>query len=301
MNLAIIASAYGYNIEQVKPWVESLKRTKFGGKVFVLVYNPQEESLLNYLKENDIFVMIGRLNGETNMATQRFMDYVEILNSEFAKDVEGIITTDIRDVVFQSDPGVWFKHNIEDYGLMATSEGICFRHEDWNGDNLEAHFGKTRFLKFADYETLCSGIIAGRREPIIQLFKTVYELAFFSNDPHAFIDQIFYNIAIYEIYSEITKIVPASQNWCANLGTLKAIPENQPEWSTASRSAYNSFERNRKNKTFVEAMKCKVPQMKDGKIYADNGKPFAIVHQYDRYQPWKEILLQKYSGVQYVS
>jgi protein YibB len=31
----------------------------------------------------------------------------------------------------------------------------------------------------------------------------------------------------------------------------------------------------------------------DGLIYADNGKPFSIVHQYDRYQPWKEHILGK--------
>lgn len=294
MNLAIIASAYGYNIEQIKPWVESLKRTKFGGKVFVLVYNPQDEELLNYLKDNDIFVMLAQLNGETNMATQRFLDYSEILKTEYAQDVEAVITTDIRDVIFQSDPGIWFKQNIEDFSLMATSEGVCFRHEDWNGDNLEAHFGKTRFLQYADRETLCSGIIAGKKGAMIELFRTVYELSFFSNDPHAFVDQIFYNIAVYEIYPEITKIVPASSNWCANLGTLKAIPENQPDWGTSSRSAYNSFERLRTNKTFVEVMKCKVPEMKDGLIYADNGKPFAIVHQYDRFQPWKEIILERY-------
>jgi hypothetical protein len=42
--------------------------------------------------------------------------------------------------------------------------------------------------------------------------------------------------------------------------------------------------------------------MKDnGLVYADNGKPFAIVHQYDRYQPWKEIILNKYSNTKYVS
>lgn len=288
MNIAVIASVYGYGPEQIKPWMESLKSSGFKGKVFVVVYNPDGNELLQYLKDNGVFTFTAQLNGETNMATQRFLQYQEILKSEYADDVDVVITTDIRDVVFQSDPGVWVKNNIQDYDLLATSEGVTFRHEDWGGEALETHFGKEMFLKFADRETICSGVIAGKKETMIKLCETVYELAFFSQDPGAFVDQIFYAIAIYEIYNEVTKIVPAHENWCANLGTLKAIPENTPEWSTKSRSEYNSFERIRSIKTFKEAMNCAVPELKNGKVVNEKGQPYAIVHQYDRYQPWKE-------------
>ena len=294
MNIAVMASVYGYGPDQIKPWMESLKSSGFKGKVFVIVYNHDGEELLQYLKDNGVFTFTSQLNGDTNMATQRFLQYQEILNSEYANDVDVVITTDIRDVVFQSDPGVWVKNNIQDYDLLATSEGVTFRHEDWGGEALETHFGKEMFLKFADRETICSGVIAGKKETMIKLFETVYELSFFSQDPGAFIDQIFYAIAIYEIYNDITKIVPATENWCANLGTLKAIPENMPSWSTGTRTGTASYERFRKNKTFVETMKCKVPVMKDdGLIYADNGLPFAIVHQYDRYQPWNTKILSR--------
>lgn len=288
MNIAIFASVYGYEPAQIKPWMESLKSSGFSGKVFVIVYNPEGEELLKYLKENGVFTFVSQLNGETNMATQRFLQYQEILKSEYAKDVDAVIATDIRDVIFQSDPGVWLKNNIQDYQLIATGESVTFRHEDWNGDALEKHFGKNVFLEFADRETLCSGIIAGKKEAMIKLCETVYELAFFSADPGAFIDQIFYNIAIYEIYNEYTKIVPAGERWCANLGTLKAIPENTPEWSTKSRTEYSSFERIRSNKTFQEVLKCAVPEMINGKVVNSVGQPYVIVHQYDRYQPWKE-------------
>jgi hypothetical protein len=302
MNVAIIASVYGYTSDQIKPWVNSLKKTRFKGKVFVVVFNPKDNELLDYLKENNIFVFVASLNGETNMATQRFLEYRQVLNSEYAADVDFVISTDIRDVIFQKDPGVWLQNNIKDYDILATSEGITFRHEDWNGDCLEHQFGKSMYLKHADKETICSGIIAGKKETMIKLFESVYDIAFFARDPHAFVDQLFYAVAIYEIFIEKTLIIPATVDWCANLGTIKAIPENSPYWSTKSRTEYNSYERIRSNKTYTEMLKCEVPQMKDdGLVYADNGKPFAIVHQYDRFQPWKEILLQKYSGTKYVS
>jgi hypothetical protein len=296
MNTAIIASCYGYNIDQVKPWIESLKKTGFGGKVFVLVYNPQDNTLLDYFRSEGVFTFVGQYLGETNMATQRFLNYIEVLKTEYASDVELVISTDIRDIIFQKDPGVWLQNNIEDYDLVATSEGVKFRHEDWNGGNLEKHFGKKRFLSLADNETLCSGIIAGKKDTIQQLFKVVYDIGFFSEDPGDFVDQIFYNIAIYEIFKEKTKIVPASEDWTANLGTIKALPELSPKWSTSPRCEINGYERFRKIKTYKEALLCKIPEMKeDGLIYAENGKPYAIVHQYDRFQPWKEALLEKYS------
>ena len=301
MNVGILASVYGYKIEQIKPWLNSLKKSNFKGKVFVVVFNPQDNELLDYLKENGVFAFVGTLNGETNMATQRFMEYKAILKSEYASDVDLVIATDIRDVIFQKDPGVWLKNNIQDYDIIATSEGITYRHEDWNGDSLENQFGKNMFLKLADKETICSGIIAGKTEMIIKVFESIYDLAFFAKDSNAFVDQLFYAVAIYKIFIDKTKIIPATEDWCANLGTIKAIPENSPLWSTKSRSEYNSYERTRSNKTYTEMLKCSIPQMKDDIVYADNGKPFAIVHQYDRFQPWKEILLEKYGETKYVS
>lgn len=301
MNVAILASVYGYQPEQIKPWVNSLKESKFKGKVFVVVFNPQDSVLLDYLKENDIFVFVGTLNGETNMATQRFIEYRQVLNSEYAADVDLVISTDIRDVIFQKDPGVWLKNNIQDYDLIATSEGITFRHEDWNGDALEKQFGRNMFLKHADKETICSGIIAGKKDMVIKLFEAVYDIAFYAKEPQAFVDQLFYAVAIYEIFDEKTRIVPAGEDWCANLGTIKAIPENSPKWSTRSRTEYNSYERTRDNETYTEMLKCNIPVMKDDIVYAENGKPYAIVHQYDRFQPWKEIILKKYAKTEYVS
>jgi hypothetical protein len=287
---AILAVASGYTPEQVKPWVESLKTTGYDGKVFIVMYETldnNDEALAEYFKESNFNIFKITPEGKTHIATQRFIDYAKILETEYFNDVDIVIHTDIRDVIFQEDPSIWVRNNIEDYQLLSTSEGITFRHEDWGGEAIEKHFGKEMFLKFADRETICSGIIAGKKEAMIKLCETVYELAFYSQDPEAFVDQIFYAIAIYEIYNDITKIVPATLDWCANLGTLKAIPENTPTWSTGTKSVSMGYERFRKNKTFTEVMKCKIPEMKDdGLIYADNGKPFSIVHQYDRYQPW---------------
>jgi hypothetical protein len=125
-------------------------------------------------------------------------------------------------------------------------------------------------------------------------------MSFYSGAPDGFNDQHFHNIAIRKVFSNITNIPTAQSSWTANLGTLIAIPMNSPDWSSSPRTVYNSYERFRKG-TFVENMLVALPQMIDGKVCTPSGKPYAIVHQYDRYQPWKEELLEKLGTTNYVS
>jgi len=297
--VAIIAAAKGYTVEQIQPWVESLKKTNFAGKTFVIVYD-ENITIKNFLDRNGIVVLQGEDKGLTNIATQRFQDYMWLLESGHTKDYDLIIHTDIRDVIFQTDPGKWLTENIEDNLIIATGEGIKYLHEDWNGDGMQQHFGKETFDEFSNEETICSGIIAGEKNALIDLFKTIYELAFFSSDPGGFIDQHFHNIAIRKVFSNIAKVVPADEDWVCNCGTMIAIPMNSPDWSSASKTPYNSFERIRKGK-YVDNMLVSLPIMKEGKVCTPSGKPYSIVHQYDRYIPWRNELINNISSVNYIS
>jgi hypothetical protein len=295
MKTCLIAAAGGYKVEDLKPWVNSLKKVAFEGDVIVVVYDPQDETVPEYLKSQNIGVMLGTVNGDLNIATQRFLDFSGILSGEVGKNYDIVITTDIRDVVFQQDPGKWVRENIGNSEILATGEGIKYKHEDWNGDMLQRHYGNKIFDIMKNYETLCSGIIAGKRETIIKLFKTVAELAYYGKEPAAFVDQCYYNLAIRKIFDDKSKIAGGDSDWCANLGTLYAIPMNTPQWSTKSRSEYDSNERFRTHKKFTDVMICDLPQMIGDQVCNAKGEPYAIVHQYDRYQPWKEILTNKFA------
>lgn len=295
MKTCLIAAAGGYKVEDLKPWVNSLKKVAFDGDVIVVVYDPIDESVPEYLKSQNIGVIIGTVNGDLNIATQRFMDFAGILKGDHGKNYDIVITTDIRDVIFQRDPGTWVRENLGEREIIATGEGVKYKHEDWNGDMLQRHFGNKIFDIMKNHETLCSGIIAGKKDAIIKLFTVSTELAFFGKDPAAFVDQCYYNLAIRRVFDEKTKIAGGDSTWCANLGTLYAIPMNTPQWSTRSRSEYDSYERFRSHKKFTDIMLCDLPQMIDGKVCNAAGEPYAIVHQYDRYQPWKEILTNQYA------
>jgi hypothetical protein len=295
MKTCLIAAAGGYNIDQIKPWVNSLKKVEFDGDVIVVVYDPQDEDVLKYLKSENIGVLVGNVNGDLNIATQRFLDFSGILAGDVGKDFDIVVTTDIRDVVFQKDPGKWVRENLDKSSIIASGEGVKYKHEDWNGDMLQRHFGDKVFEVMKNYETLCSGIIAGKKDDMIKLFKVIAELSYYSKDPGAFVDQCFYNIAVRKIFDEKVKVFSGDSTWTANIGTLYAIPMNTPQWSTKKKSEFDSFDRFRTHKKFTDVMICDLPQMIDEKVCNSQGQPYAIVHQYDRYTPWKEILLKKYS------
>lgn len=299
MSVAIIAVAKGYSIQDVEPWAVSLSRSGFVGEKIVILYD-NDESLINYLNKKEITVVLKEDEGLTHIATQRFRDYAVLLSSEEYKHVKYVIHTDIRDVIFQSDPKKWLLENIKDKQIIASGEGIAYRHEDWNGDGLQANFGDEVFNEFVDYETLCSGVIAGTKSMFIDLCQSMTELAFYTNDIGGFIDQHFYNLAIRKIYDEVTEFVSPEKPWTANLGTLIAIPLNSPNWSTEPRTPYNSYERFRKG-TYIENMLCGLPKLMHDKICTPSGEPYAIVHQYDRYMPWKNELLEKLGVSKYVS
>ena len=291
MKTAIVTAAKGYTVNDVKTWVESLKKSGFSGSKFVILYEPSDE-IAEYFKENDFNVLIGTDDGLTHIATQRFRDYVNLLNNEHGKDIDFVIHTDIRDVIFQKDPEKWLKDNIGSYHIIASGESITYRHEDWNGDGVQSHYGKEVFDELIDEETLCSGVIAGRREAFVKLCQTVYELAFFSNDPNGFADQHFYNVAIRKVFLDITKIVSSNEGWNLNCGTSVAIPYNSPDWSTGPRTVYNSYERFRKG-SYIENMIHPIPTIQNGRVTNQACEEYCIVHQYDRYEPWKEELLQE--------
>ena len=296
MKKAIFTCATGYTKEQIEPFVESLKKTGFEGDVYVITYDPEFNDSHVYMMSKGMRVIKRAYRGETHVATQRFIDYHEMIeNEKMYERYDFVLNVDIRDVVFQADPFKWLLENEsqDDIEIYASGEGITYRHEDWNGDHLETLFGRKYFMKYIDEETICSGVFIGKTKSMSILFKTIYIMMHFSGDPYSFADQLAYAISVYECFGEKAMIVDADLPWTANLGTLAAIPFNAPKWSTSDVGEYSKTEKARKHKTYKAAMIADVPQMINGQVCTPSGEPYAIVHQYDRYQPWKEELLGK--------
>jgi protein YibB len=296
MKTAILTAISGYTPQDIDPWLSSLKNTGYSGKIIVIVYDENVETA-DYLKSHDCHVLMGTPEQNMNIVTQRFKDYSEVLKSKLCEDVDLAIHTDCRDVIFQSDPDKHLREIIGDYQIVASGEGVTFRHEDWNGDGLQNQLGMSFYNELADTETVCAGVIAGRKEALIDLFREIYDLEPYSKNPATSFnsvgnDQFFYNVLLRKCYSDVTLFLGGDHSWAAQLGTLIAIPMQSPFWSTGLRSEYHSFERFRKG-NYIDNMLVDMPVMIDGKVCTPEKHPYTIVHQYDRYEPWAETILGK--------
>ena len=296
MKTAILTAISGYAPQEIRPWITSLKSSGFKGKVIVIIYDENIE-VADYLKSFDCYVIMGRPEAGMNIVTQRFKDYANILKSKICEDVDLVIHTDCRDVIFQADPDKHLRSIIGNYQIVASGEGVTFRHEDWNGDGLQRQLGASFYNELADKETLCAGVIAGKKDALVDLFTEIYELEPYAKNPATTFnsvgnDQFFYNVLLRKCYSDVTLFLGGDNSWAANLGTLVAIPMQSPHWSTIPRTEYNSFERFRSG-TYIDNMLVDMPVMIGNVVCTPEKEPYTIIHQYDRYEPWAETLLGK--------
>ncbi|NDB84567.1 MAG: hypothetical protein EB127_17970, partial [Alphaproteobacteria bacterium] len=84
-------------------------------------------------------------------------------------------------------------------------------------------------------------------------------------------DQAAYNILLaLKTYRDVTNVANSEDGWAAQLGT------------TGPQTACGPL---------IEAK----PILVDGVVCTSEGKPFTIVHQYDRVPEWKQLIESKYT------
>ena len=87
------------------------------------------------------------------------------------EEVDRVIITDVRDVVFQSDPSDCLDELIYPGGtdIILGSENIRYRDEPWGANNVQKAFGQYFYEKLENREIYCAGVIAGGLELIKDL------------------------------------------------------------------------------------------------------------------------------------
>jgi hypothetical protein len=75
-----------------------------------------------------------------------------------------VITTDVRDVVFQNDPSIWLEKNLNNKHLIFGSECIAYEDEPWGTENLYHTFGPFVHSRFKKNTVYNVGVLAGEGE-----------------------------------------------------------------------------------------------------------------------------------------
>ena len=269
----IIGGCTNYGINQLKPWVLSIKEHMPNAKKVMCVGNATHETR-EWLIEND-FEIVNMPQANIPVHVLRFLSIYEYLRHNW-HDYEYVITTDVKDVYFQADPFKWLDyHNIgvrDMHQLVAGSECLKYKDESWGNENLMQCYGPYIHDIFKDNEIYNVGVLGGSAEYIKDLVFNI-----FSNGvgrPIPIVDQAVFNVLINtQPYKNVVLRATQASGWACQAGTV-ADP--------------TKMDRFRPNLTEPE------PEFKDGVVYTSKGTPFSIVHQYDRVPEWKKFVAEKY-------
>jgi hypothetical protein len=210
----IMGIAINYSIEDLQPFILSLKRSGYQGKV-VLFVEDKRSLLALYLQSLSVETLIC---GPSLMpyGNSRYFLYKEFLKKE--KQIERVLITDVRDVFFQSDPMISFPgHTLfcfeEDRSMSLSS---CPYNSKWV---LET-YGEAALSRFGNSNIICSGVTVGSHELMIDyLEKMCNEL---ERVPSVWGgDQAVHNMLFYSGKIPYSVLIP---NESASVYTLAYVP-----------------------------------------------------------------------------
>ena len=254
----VLGAAFGYGVEKVKPFVLSLRRHYDGIIVFVVEHVTDE--LAEFYQEHDIYTCVpeGPVNrGYANV--DRFRYYLDCL--ENFDDIDNVMLTDIRDVVFQSNPFDHYpKHDIE---LFAEPEvfGKC----NHNGPWYTGLYGAQQLDKIKDEYVLCAGTTLGKFDTMVQYITVlIEEIAKLEQAglAHGTCDQAVHNHIVYT----------------GRFSDYRINHNGQGLVSTMHHSKTLTFDR-------------------QGRLLNNDGTPTPVVHQYDRCGAMSVVFLKNALGL----
>lgn len=265
----IIGAATGYNYNQLKPWVESINECGFDGDKILVLGEASKETRDKIIEQGFTIVDMLRTNAPIHVA--RFLTLYDYLKDHW-QEYEYVITTDVKDVYFQTNPVDWLDANLDWETLVAGSESIRYKDESWGDQNLMETYGPYVYELFKDNVIYNVGTIGGLAENVKDLMFNIYINAI--NRPIQIVDQAVFNVLIQtEPYKSTTFFADQKHGWACQAGT------------TVDPSKIERF------RPFLTEDE---PIFEDGVVKTSFGETFCIVHQYDRVPEWKKFVEKKY-------
>lgn len=265
----IIGAFTNYNYNQLKPWVESIDECGFTGDKAMVVGNASQETIGELIKRDFIIIKMQEINAPIHVA--RFLSIYDFLKTTW-QNYSYVVTTDVKDVYFQTNPISWLELNLKGKKLVAGSEGMRYKDEPWGNENLMQAYGPYVHEQFKYNEIYNVGTIGGVSEYVKDMMFNILFNAI--NRPIAICDQAVYNVLIQtQPFKDVTYFAKQLDGWACQAGT------------TVDPSKIESFRPH-----LLEPE----PKFENGIVKTSLGRAFAIVHQYDRVPEWKEYIKKKY-------
>jgi len=211
-------------------------------------------------------------NSNMMVHVERFYHIYQHLKN---KNYRYVITTDVKDVIFQKNPSEWLEINLPEghEDLIFSSESIKYKDEPWGDQNLRETFGTQIYEDFKDNIIYNVGVLAGRGYAMKDLMMNIFASCL--GRPIKICDQSTFNFLISQHpYLKTSKYAQSEDGWACQLGT------------TADPSKLEQF------KPFLLEPS---PKMEGDKVVTSTGIEYTIVHQYDRVPEWRKVIEEKYN------
>lgn len=301
----IIGSITDYSYEQIEPWVNSIERSGFNGVKAIIAYNCKAD-VVEKLKEKDFTIFafeqdengdyVYNANKETfSIVVERFA-HMWYFISQIDNDIDYVIATDVKDVVFQTNPSDYLDDMLLSgkTDVIVASENFLYKDEPWNVNNMNYAFGPTVYQKVMNKPIYCAGVIAGRKDAVLDLFLSIFMLCrgTASKTPGGGgPDQAALNVLLSTYaWNNIARYETPETNWCCHLGTtLSAVKSGAGEIGQhylRDPSTLDKFTRT--------ALYDDVIIDENDVVCNKHNRPYCIIHQYDRVNGLKEKIERKY-------
>ena len=267
----VIAGADNYTAAQIRPWCQSLRESGYNGRVIIVLYRHGQDVLDEckrwnieaYPAARDSFEQLIQYGPETKAHNLRFYHMWELMNFALIEG-KNVLVTDISDVVFQRNP---FPHSLGE-SIIASSEGIKYKDEEWGANNLLQGFGPVIYEAYKNNTIYNVGVLFGPFDRIKNLCLQIYEMTKRNYYPS---DQSSYNI----ILNSLNNVVHTNHShaWACQIGTT-ADPTKSWLWERLIDSQ---------------------PSIVDGKAFnPELDIEYCIVHQWNRNPELKQAILERY-------
>lgn len=297
----IVGVVDNYDWDKIKYWANSIEQSGFDGHKALIVYNMDKDTAQKLTQKN--FMLIGcsqyddekgfTFTGNSNIMVDRFLHIENFLSMlDKPMDVDRVIITDVRDVVFQTNPTEWLDVNFsQGFNLLVGSENMTYGNEPWGRNNITKAFGEYFFERKKDDPIFCAGVIAGELESIKDFCLNLWLICRGLNpyvEGGGGPDQAAMNIMLdLEAYHFSTFFTNATHGWVLHSGT------SMPAIQAGSGGIGEAYRMNPNMKIdFVEDMEYSV---QDDAIHI-NDKRVTVLHQWDRVPEWRDLISKIYGN-----
>lgn len=273
----IIGCSTNYTWDTLKYWINSAKMTGFAGDIVLILMNCDKDTAYKVAQAGVKIVGFNQDNQGNLKYSSKLPVHVErflhIYNYLSEHEYNYVITTDVKDVIFQKNPSEFLNSQLgARQQLMFASESMKYCDEPWGNQNLLETYGPYIHEKFKNNIIYNVGVLAGRFAAMKALMINIFTAAI--NRPIPICDQSTFNFMISQFpYTETCRYMESETGWACQLGT------------TADPSKLDQF------KPFLLE---KSPEFVDGVVTTSMGNKFCIVHQYDRVPEWRKEIEVKY-------